>query len=159
MVVPVAQIMAVRAGTGRRGGADDGAAAAAAGKRASCDVRDTGEALPFPTWDPDRPQERPTPFSHLCRPVRVSLSEGDLLYLPAGWFHKVRQTCGVEGICVAANYWYVLFVSFLLPLLSSFILVGFRRKEAYGMLRQVRHGFPRIIVPAYRVCKEHRFAC
>lgn len=41
--------------------------------------------VPFATWDPDRPEENPTPFSCLSRPLRVTLNPGDLLYLPALW--------------------------------------------------------------------------
>ncbi|KAF4546213.1 Phospholipase [Lasiodiplodia theobromae] len=57
-------------------------------------------------WDPDLPAVRPTAFSGLSRPVRVTLEPGDMLYLPAMWYHKVAQSCSEEGICVAVNYWY-----------------------------------------------------
>ena len=62
---------------------------------------------PFALWDPDgeRPR-RGTRFSHLSRPVRATLNEGDMLYLPALWYHKVSQSCNEEGICCAVNYWY-----------------------------------------------------
>lgn len=43
------------------------------------------EVIPFATWDPDKPKEQETPFSHLGRPIRVRLDAGDLLYLPALW--------------------------------------------------------------------------
>ncbi|KAI9852195.1 MAG: hypothetical protein M1838_001431 [Thelocarpon superellum] len=42
--------------------------------------------IPFPTWDPDRPEEHPTRFSHLSRPMRVELGPSDMLYLPALWY-------------------------------------------------------------------------
>lgn len=38
--------------------------------------------------------------------MRVTLNPGDMLYLPALWYHKVTQSCSPEGICVAVNYWY-----------------------------------------------------
>ena len=43
--------------------------------------------LPIPSaiWDPDRPKENPTRFSHLSRLMRVTLHSGDMLYLPACW--------------------------------------------------------------------------
>jgi peptidyl-lysine (3S)-dioxygenase / protease len=41
--------------------------------------------VPFPTWDPDSPEERPTAYSHLAQTMRVTLQAGDLLYLPALW--------------------------------------------------------------------------
>jgi jumonji domain-containing protein 7 len=49
-------------------------------------VDDKEEPLvPFPTWDPDFPEERATKYSHLARPMRVTLKAGDMLYLPALW--------------------------------------------------------------------------
>ncbi|KAG9590273.1 phospholipase A2, partial [Aureobasidium melanogenum] len=62
--------------------------------------------VPVPTWDPDFPDVRPTPYSKLVKPLRVTLNEGDMLYLPAMWYHKVGQSCGDEGYCCAVNYWY-----------------------------------------------------
>lgn len=41
--------------------------------------------VPFATWDPDHPGENPTPYSKLSEPIRVTLEEGDMLYLPAMW--------------------------------------------------------------------------
>lgn len=41
--------------------------------------------VPFATWDPDRPNENAAEFSKLAEPVRVTLEEGDMLYLPAMW--------------------------------------------------------------------------
>ncbi len=41
------------------------------------------EDLPFATWDPDAPTERMTRWSGLARPLRCTLGEGDVLYLPA----------------------------------------------------------------------------
>lgn len=63
--------------------------------------------VPVATWDPDDAESRTTSFSRLAQPMRVTLDEGDLLYLPAMWYHKVSQSCGDEGFCCAVNYWYV----------------------------------------------------
>ncbi|KAM0251037.1 hypothetical protein ACHAP5_001917 [Fusarium lateritium] len=65
------------------------------------------EAVPFAIWDPDRPEENATRFSHLARPLRVTLNPGDMLYLPAMWYHKVMQSCTEEdeGFVLAVNYW------------------------------------------------------
>ncbi|KAL2357462.1 cupin-like domain-containing protein [Cryomyces antarcticus] len=67
---------------------------------------DPAQEVPFATWDPDEPEKRPTQFSRLSRPARVTLEEGDMLYLPALWYHKVSQSCSHEGLCCAVNYWY-----------------------------------------------------
>ena len=47
------------------------------------------ECLPVATWDPDQPEIRVTPYSHLSRPHRVTLDEGDMLYLPAMCVNQV----------------------------------------------------------------------
>lgn len=69
-------------------------------------VDEPEEYVPFATWDPDEPAVNATPYSRLSQPLRVTLQEGDMLYLPALWYHKVSQSCSEEGICCAVNYWY-----------------------------------------------------
>lgn len=69
-------------------------------------VDDPEEYVPFATWDPDAPAQNATPYSQFSQPLRVTLDEGDMLYLPALWYHKVSQSCNKEGICCAVNYWY-----------------------------------------------------
>ncbi|KAI0023537.1 phospholipase A2 [Xylariomycetidae sp. FL0641] len=77
------------------------------------------EKVPFATWDPDDPTANATPYSHLAQPMRVTLEPGDMLYLPALWYHKVSQSCIEDEICVAANYWYDMdFSGPLYPLVS-----------------------------------------
>ena len=51
------------------------------------------------------------PYYQYSHPLTVTVSEGEILYLPAGWFHHVSQECGVwdDGEiapCIAVNYWY-----------------------------------------------------
>lgn len=46
---------------------------------------DPRQDVPFPTWDPDNHSGQGGRFSHLSRPLRVTLNRGDLLYLPALW--------------------------------------------------------------------------
>lgn len=88
-------------------------------------VMDGGESedvsVPFAVWDPDQPDENATPYSRLAEPVRVTLREGDMLYLPALWYHKVSQSCSEEGICVAVNYWYDMDFSGPLYAATSFV--------------------------------------
>jgi jumonji domain-containing protein 7 len=82
-------------------------------------------SVPFATWDPDTPDRRPTIFSHLSRPYRVTLESGDMLYLPALWYHKVKQSCDEDGICVAVNYWYDMeFTGPFQPMTSFVRIVG-----------------------------------
>jgi jumonji domain-containing protein 7 len=62
--------------------------------------------IPLPTWDPDTPSQNTTKYSEFARPIRVTVNAGDILYLPALWYHKVKQIAGEEGICCSVNYWY-----------------------------------------------------
>ncbi|KAL8358197.1 hypothetical protein RB598_002799 [Gaeumannomyces tritici] len=94
------------------------------GAAAGLELRlDAGDAtpVPFALWDPDRPEEDATRYSPLACPVRVTLEPGDMMYLPSMWYHKVSQSCGDEGICVAVNYWYDMEFSGPLYPMSSFI--------------------------------------
>ncbi|KAF2014839.1 Clavaminate synthase-like protein [Aaosphaeria arxii CBS 175.79] len=79
------------------------------------------EYVPFATWDPDAREQNGTTYSPYSRPLRVTLSEGDMLYLPALWYHKVSQTCSSEGICCAVNYWYDLDFSGSFWAMSNFV--------------------------------------
>lgn len=42
-------------------------------------------SVPFVTWDPET-RDGETSYSHLARPMRVSVHAGDMLYLPAMWY-------------------------------------------------------------------------
>jgi peptidyl-lysine (3S)-dioxygenase / protease len=46
---------------------------------------ETGELVPFVIWDADKPAENATEYSHLAKPLRVTLEPGDMLYLPCMW--------------------------------------------------------------------------
>jgi quercetin dioxygenase-like cupin family protein len=35
--------------------------------------------------------------------MTIVVNAGEWLYLPAGWWHDVRQEEGDEGLCVAVN--------------------------------------------------------
>lgn len=49
--------------------------------------------------DPHLPEAVP-PEAH---PIHVTLHPGETLYLPAGWWHHVRQT---GDVTIALNWWY-----------------------------------------------------
>eukprot|EP00002_Diphylleia_rotans_P015413 TRINITY_DN2991_c0_g1_i5.p1 TRINITY_DN2991_c0_g1~~TRINITY_DN2991_c0_g1_i5.p1 ORF type:complete len:298 (-),score=85.31 TRINITY_DN2991_c0_g1_i5:88-981(-) len=58
--------------------------------------------VPWITLDPDQPDLETHPkYKHL-RPIRVTVSAGDLLYLPSLWYHKVLQSADT----IAVNFWY-----------------------------------------------------
>lgn len=90
---------------------------------------------PVPTWDPDVPDVRPTPYSKLVKPLRVTLNEGDMMYLPAMWYHKVGQSCGDEGYCCAVNYWYVL-IPLQAPIASAYIGKAYQSPRHFTIIRQ-----------------------
>ena len=62
--------------------------------------------IPVPLWDPDEPELRSTVYSKYSKPLKVTLNEGDMMYLPAMWYHKVGQGNGNEGFACSVNYWY-----------------------------------------------------
>lgn len=62
--------------------------------------------VPVPLWDPDEPSRHASAFSQYSRAIRITLEEGDLMYLPAMWYHKVTQSSGDEGFACSVNYWY-----------------------------------------------------
>ncbi|KAF4633356.1 hypothetical protein G7Y89_g4766 [Cudoniella acicularis] len=73
------------------------------------------EKIPVTTWDPDadpdliedgKGEEGRWADEKRKMCVRVTLRKGDMLYLPALWYHKVSQSCDEEGICCAVNYWH-----------------------------------------------------
>lgn len=47
------------------------------------EIVEDSEPIPAAVWDPDEPLNRPTAYSHLALPIRVTLNQGDMLYLPA----------------------------------------------------------------------------
>ena len=72
-------------------------------------------------------------------PQTVSLSRGDLLYLPAGWFHNVSSSGGVH---MAFNYWFHPpdAPSFDQPYLSTFWERDWAERFPSGSPRRSLHG-------------------
>ncbi|KAG5954319.1 hypothetical protein E4U13_003380 [Claviceps humidiphila] len=89
----------------------------------SIQLDEGADLVPSAIWDPDDPQVNPTPLSKFAKPMRITLNPGDMLYLPAMWYHKVSQSSGPgeEGFVAAINYWYDM--DFSGPLYPAFSLI------------------------------------
>lgn len=79
------------------------------------DVNEPAPRLPWISADPLRSRDdliADYPLYAHSSPRIVTVHEGQILYLPAGWFHHVQQECGIwyeDGSiapCIAVNYWY-----------------------------------------------------
>ena len=46
------------------------------------------------------------PVMRECEPIIVELTAGDILYLPASWFHCVWSFADTDDFHIAVNYWY-----------------------------------------------------
>ena len=67
---------------------------------------EAGHRVPWVAADVTR-KDDPThaaefPLLRFTHPIEVRVQAGEMLYLPALWFHRVTQTCET----VAINYWY-----------------------------------------------------
>lgn len=60
----------------------------------------------FPTVDPSDPSTHNSIFKNHCRVYSVDLGPGDMLYIPALWYHQVQITGPPTELCVSLNYWY-----------------------------------------------------
>jgi peptidyl-lysine (3S)-dioxygenase / protease len=87
-------------------------------KRFQVHVDEDGTKIP---WVPIDPNDPPVdglgefPYHKYARPLGVTVNEGEILYLPSGWFHHVSQECGSWEVeegrlavapCIAVNYWF-----------------------------------------------------
>jgi peptidyl-lysine (3S)-dioxygenase / protease len=66
----------------------------------------------------------------------LTLHPGEMLYLPALWFHAVTQQSTQEGLCIAVNYWYDL--DFTAPLYPMFNFLKNITKVEEGRLEDVQ---------------------
>jgi jumonji domain-containing protein 7 len=46
--------------------------------------------------------DRKFPLLKRAHPIKILLSEGEMLYIPSLWYHRVTQTCETVGV----NYWF-----------------------------------------------------
>ena len=58
--------------------------------------------VPWVAVDPLNPNLEEHPQFSLAKVMKVRVEAGDVLYLPAKWFHHVTQS----HACIAVNYWY-----------------------------------------------------
>jgi len=80
-----------RGGSASQKGEEDGGGGEEDGEEGGFEiVEEEGEGVPFATWDPDLKggveEGNGTRYSRFVEPMRVSLEEGDMLYLPALWY-------------------------------------------------------------------------
>jgi len=59
------------------------------------------ESVPI-RWSSVTDPTLPGALSTEAHPIEITVGAGESLYLPAGWWHYVRQS----GITIAVNYWY-----------------------------------------------------
>lgn len=72
------------------------------------DMMLSSEGCPSPTvswidFDPDSPDAVASypPFA-MAHPLRCRVRAGEMLYIPALWYHRVTQST----VTIAVNYWY-----------------------------------------------------
>lgn len=115
----------------QRGPRDCGTAGAAAGAGADDGIHPCwrlvpdadGATVPWISVDPSRTRSQHTlerfPLARHARPLHVTLSRGDVLYLPSMWFHQVEHEPGEPA--VAVNFWFDM--NFLSPNYALFRMV------------------------------------
>ncbi|TFK88924.1 Clavaminate synthase-like protein [Polyporus arcularius HHB13444] len=59
-------------------------------------------STPLVRWSSVADPTAPGALPAEAHPIHITVRAGETLYLPAGWWHYVRQ----EGFTVAVNYWY-----------------------------------------------------
>ncbi|KAJ9605876.1 hypothetical protein H2200_009725 [Cladophialophora chaetospira] len=71
--------------------------------------------IPIDPLNPPPASSTQYPYYKHARPLTLTVNEGEILYLPAGWFHHVSQECGqweaedgtlTAAPCIAVNYWF-----------------------------------------------------
>ncbi|KAH8999275.1 cupin-like domain-containing protein [Lactarius akahatsu] len=65
-------------------------------------LKPSPSTTPAVRWSSIQHPERPGSLSEMTHPLIIDVNAGETLYLPAGWWHHVRQT----GLSIALNWWY-----------------------------------------------------
>ncbi|CAN6635642.1 hypothetical protein TRVA0_015S01266 [Trichomonascus vanleenenianus] len=60
----------------------------------------------FPTVDPSNPETHNGIFRAHCKLYRVVLGAGDMLYIPALWYHQVEISGDPRDVSISVNYWH-----------------------------------------------------
>ena len=60
---------------------------------------ESGASTPWIPVDPTQPDLKQFPRFRHARPLRVTVERGDVLYLPALWYHRVSQTASEDPAC------------------------------------------------------------
>ena len=69
-------------------------------------LQEPPQCVPVPLLDPDDKNHMSGILTSLLKPMSVTLNEGDMMYLPAMWYHKVSQSSGNENFSCSINYWF-----------------------------------------------------
>lgn len=59
-------------------------------------------SIPSIRWSSIRNPDAGAELPPEARPINITVQAGETLYLPAGWWHYVRQA----GLTIALNWWY-----------------------------------------------------
>lgn len=65
-------------------------------------LKPSPSTTPAVRWSSIQHPEQPGSLPGTAHPLIIDVKAGETLYLPAGWWHHVRQT----GISIALNWWY-----------------------------------------------------
>ncbi len=70
----------------------------------TCDSNDTTKWIEtdMNTYITGKSRDSDLPLLSKSHPIKVLVSEGEMLYIPSLWYHRVTQTCETVGV----NYWF-----------------------------------------------------
>lgn len=74
----------------------------------------------------------PRTLSENAHPIEVTLNAGDTLYLPAGWWHHVRQGGAFGEVTISLNWWYDMEMRGMNWVLHSFLRGISEDEEGFG---------------------------